>query len=404
MNTDQTKKSDQLQTGEDSNAVASVEVASVEAHVAAWSAPAGQAPVQRCEGITSLADRLADRSVEAERNSAGDTLGIQPLTGAIGTRALHNGAMNTEAALGASAVVTTGHEAPPRAGGLDAEGLKNEDTENRAVGAEEKKIGANVASQTGESENALELLEGTALRGESSAAIIACNDFLLFGPARSVRGLAQLYKEQPKSEVPTQSYDTLRRWSEKHDWIKRANQYNARMRREAMAARQEVYEKGHAAAVSRVESLSKIAKILEEQILEVGMPENTRVLARCSDCQSLMFVDTGELVDTRPNLWTTTVKQVGTGDSARVTTTRRFNGAIIAQFRSVLDDIAKETNGRRFDLVERIISRLEFRLLPKEFAERIASGDNLENALVELIETFYTDDIRVHYKRSLPRR
>lgn len=45
-------------------------------------------------------------------------------------------------------------------------------------------------------------------------------------------------------------------------------------------------------------------------------------------------------------LWTDQVKGVGSGDIAQIVDYEEFNTAEVAQYRGVLDDIAKETGGR----------------------------------------------------------
>ena len=45
-------------------------------------------------------------------------------------------------------------------------------------------------------------------------------------------------------------------------------------------------------------------------------------------------------------LWTDQVKSIGSGDSQQVVEYEEFNGAEVAAYRGVLDDIAKEVGGR----------------------------------------------------------
>lgn len=47
------------------------------------------------------------------------------------------------------------------------------------------------------------------------------------------------------------------------------------------------------------------------------------------------------------NVWLPDVKQIGSGENAERVDIERFNSAIIEQYRDTLDDLAKETGGRR---------------------------------------------------------
>jgi len=87
-------------------------------------------------------------------------------------------------------------------------------------------------------------------------------------------------------------------------------------------ARQEM-QSGLALAHERVHKLKDLSGFLEGQLYEVG--EN----------------------GVYHNVWLPDVKQIGSGEFAERVDIERFNAAIIDQFRATLDDLAKETGGRK---------------------------------------------------------
>ncbi len=104
----------------------------------------------------------------------------------------------------------------------------------------------------------LTLLAGEAQSSESSAAIRACNDYLRMGPGRSVRGLGAQYRKTAQNLAPTQSYPTLRAWSEKFEWKKRAKQFDISEDQLHSAMRAQVLKEGLALNFKRVDALNRI--------------------------------------------------------------------------------------------------------------------------------------------------
>lgn len=74
-------------------------------------------------------------------------------------------------------------------------------------------------------------------------------------------------------------------------------------------------------------------------------------------------------------LWTDQVKGVGSGDIAEIVDYEEFNSSEVAQYRGVLDDIAKETGGRvqRADVTNKVV----LSNLTTEQLERLAKGDDI---------------------------
>ncbi len=75
----------------------------------------------------------------------------------------------------------------------------------------------------------LQLLAGERKPRESSKAIQACNDFLRLGPGRSLRDLLNSYSESNQIMPPTRFLPTLKMWSARYEWQKRAESYDAEM-------------------------------------------------------------------------------------------------------------------------------------------------------------------------------
>jgi hypothetical protein len=74
---------------------------------------------------------------------------------------------------------------------------------------------------------------------------------------------------------------------------------------------------GFALKERRVESLNRLAEVMERELTEGG------------------------------KLWLQDVKAVGSGEFTQIVDFETFNGAEVQQFRGVLDDIAKETGDRQ---------------------------------------------------------
>lgn len=81
----------------------------------------------------------------------------------------------------------------------------------------------------------VQLLAGERQKGERDRAVIACNDYLLMGPGRSLRKLWEQYREQKRLQTaykpPTVRLKTLSDWSVRYDWQTRAKLYDAEQER-----------------------------------------------------------------------------------------------------------------------------------------------------------------------------
>ncbi len=85
-------------------------------------------------------------------------------------------------------------------------------------------------------------------------------------------------------------------------------------------------------------------------------------------------------------IWLDQVKGVGSGDAAKVIDYEEFNAAEIAQYRGILDDIAKETGGR----AQKTDVKLGFDLgvLPTQYLKRIAAGEDPTKVFSEFLKDF----------------
>lgn len=167
------------------------------------------------------------------------------------------------------------------------------------------------------------LLSGQRQSGETDKAVIACNDYLRLGIGRSFSILLEKYAKLHKDTPPTASMDTLKVWSSKFEWVNRAIDYDATWEQRKTLERQAVMDYGLALDYERVNKLKSLADFLEAQLYEQG--------------------ETGIY----HNLWMPDVKQIGNGDNAIRVDIERFNGALVQQYREVLDDLAQEVGGRK---------------------------------------------------------
>lgn len=170
---------------------------------------------------------------------------------------------------------------------------------------------------------AVGLLVGTRHKHESSRATQACNDYLRMGPYRSLTRLITFYLENDQTTMPTKARGTIDHWSSSYGWVARAEQYDTLLEHEKNERAREVMISGLALAHERVEKLHYLSKFLEEQIYEQDEDGNY------------------------PNVWLPDVKQIGKGESVERVDIVRFNASLIDQYRGTLDDLAKETGGRK---------------------------------------------------------
>lgn len=142
------------------------------------------------------------------------------------------------------------------------------------------------------------------------------------GIGRTLSDLLSRYTEIHRDTPPTQSIDTLKRWSSKYSWSERTIGYDTTWEERKNEERNHVFNMELALDYGRVKKLIRLADMLEEQIYEQG--------------------ENGDL----HNVWLPDVKQIGSGEWAERVDIERFNGALISEYRATLDDISKEVGGR----------------------------------------------------------
>jgi hypothetical protein len=142
------------------------------------------------------------------------------------------------------------------------------------------------------------------------------------GPGRSLGKLAQKYGDIQQSTAPTQSLNTLQTWSASFNWVTRATAYDADWEARKTAERDAAMAYGLALDYERVDRLKRLADFLEGQIYERGEDGIYH------------------------NVWVPDVKSIGSGEFAERVDIERFNSALLSEYRSTLDDLAKETGGR----------------------------------------------------------
>jgi hypothetical protein len=167
------------------------------------------------------------------------------------------------------------------------------------------------------------LLAGERQRGESSKAAQACNDYLRLGPGRSLHDLWRVYAKVDQSQPPTRSLGTIKSWSARYGWQSRAADYDAKLEEEKNARAEKIMQSGLALEHERVDNLKDLAIFLWGEITTKGED------------------------DSYPNVWLPDVKQIGSGVHAERVDIERFNSPLISEFRATLDDLAKETGGRK---------------------------------------------------------
>lgn len=164
---------------------------------------------------------------------------------------------------------------------------------------------------------AVVLLAGESKESESKNAVLACNDFLRMGAGRTLYALEERYRQMPPNTAPTLSLNTIQKWSQAFDWQERAAAYDKAIDEEKTA---------------RVEARRKA-------IMEAGLAqdyERVNELYELYEKLKLEFVKSG--------LWYTDTKLASNGDTVEVEV---FNKALIDSLRATLDDLAKETGGRK---------------------------------------------------------
>jgi hypothetical protein len=213
-------------------------------------------------------------------------------------------------------------------------------------------------------------LAGVRADRESDSAVSACNDYLRMGSGRSLGNLIQNYTETDQKSPPTTSLGVLKGWSKRYDWQARAAAYDAGVDEQktaaVAAARKASLESGLALEFERVEKLKKLAADLEHQIFYEAPMKYGDELAGDPDASGLK-------VKIRPHLWVRDVKQIGSGEFANEVEIFRYNAAIVQDYRGVLDDIAKETGGRKQQVSQ---TTIDLSNATDEQVDRIAAGED----------------------------
>lgn len=155
-------------------------------------------------------------------------------------------------------------------------------------------------------------LAGERQAGETSKAIQALNDYLRMGSGRSMQKLCDRYQTNAETS-PTKRLATLKEWSVAYGWQERAESYDAQTEAVKNQRRSELLEAGLALDYERISELTEIYAKLKAE-----------------------FADKG--------LWYTDIKLSAKGDTVEVDV---FNKALIDCLRGALDDVAKETGGRK---------------------------------------------------------
>lgn len=167
---------------------------------------------------------------------------------------------------------------------------------------------------------------------ESSRAVLACNDYLRMGIDRSLAKLQRNYSESAVDKPPTKTLRTLFDWSRFYDWQARAAAYDAEIERQkneaTEARRREVLETGLALDFERVLRLKELTKYLFDELYQTDGKGNV----------------TGFKPD---SVWLPDVKQIGGGEFAERVDLVRFDTPLFDTLRGLLDDLAKETGGRK---------------------------------------------------------
>lgn len=135
--------------------------------------------------------------------------------------------------------------------------------------------------------------------------------------------LYHYYAETDQYEPPTAVLSTLKQWSARYGWVKRAESYDAELERQKNEYAAEVMHSGLAQAHERVVELKRLARFLLEEMYEQGED------------------------GVYHNVWLPDVKQIGSGDYAERVDIERYNSPLVSDIRGVLDDLAKETGGRK---------------------------------------------------------
>jgi len=245
----------------------------------------------------------------------------------------------------------------------------------------------------------LQPLAGTRQEGESDKAVLACNDYLRL-PNRSLRKLRNLYSKQvaeteKPSEternraglaVPTSSLGTLYEWSATFDWFARSVLFDVSAEQEKDEIHKASMRTGVAAPFERLAILKEMTALIEEELFSED--------------------DTGRL----HNLWLAEPRAIPIDDGngnvkMEIFDIYRYNAPLVSQLFQVLDDIAKETNGRRVgDRAEKLLMALIMKVgadrLPLNLVNRIAAGEGAYEVFIDAINELDVSSLPTYHNAA----
>jgi len=151
----------------------------------------------------------------------------------------------------------------------------------------------------------------------------------------------------------------LKMWSAEFDWPDRATFYDLEIEQRRNEMHEAEMMTGIALPYQRVRELKRLHALLMDDLAEED--------------------ETGEL----SKLWLRDYKTLGSGEGAAVEEVRRYNAAIIADVRGLLDDIAKEASGRGTkDPLQALMAVVDWSRVSNEQLHRIRSGGDILSILV----------------------
>lgn len=163
----------------------------------------------------------------------------------------------------------------------------------------------------------VQLLVGERKEGESDKAAIALNDYLRMGAGRSLEKLYQSYTETTLERPPSANLRWLKEWSRLYGWQERASAYDALMDIAKTEEINRLRTEGLATDYERIRELDELYQALKDEF------------------------------NGGKGLWYKDTKLSAKGDTVDVDV---FNKALVDSMRGVLDDIAKETGGRKTEV------------------------------------------------------
>jgi len=198
---------------------------------------------------------------------------------------------------------------------------------------------------------------------ETATALRAFDDFVALGPGRTLAALLHLYQNQP--DAPTHHIATLKEWSMRHGWTARLEAMARADAERAERLRQEhrdrILASDFALVEERVAALNQLAQVT---LAELTRPDDPTLWVR--DKKSII---TGQ----RPVLSADGDRVIGQTTEYEVFEVARFNAAEVQQFRGLLDDIAKDTGGRKQQMEHSGDLTVEEKLTDAERAARLAA-------------------------------